>query len=79
MVVAGNHEDDGKNFTDYQERFWMPDNGYNDSQFYSFDIGPIHWVGISAEYYGYFYSYGMGPVMAQYEWLKNDLKVCFGM
>lgn len=43
--------------------------------FCSFDLGPIHWVGISTEYYGYYYEYGMDPVMTQYEWLKNDLKV----
>ncbi|WKY10658.1 hypothetical protein Q1695_002766 [Nippostrongylus brasiliensis] len=74
MAVAGNHEDDGKNFTDYQERFWMPDNIYHDHQFYSFDIGPIHWLGVSSEYYGYYYLYGMDPVTNMYEWLKDDLK-----
>ncbi|EPB70983.1 hypothetical protein ANCCEY_09928 [Ancylostoma ceylanicum] len=73
MVIAGNHEDDGKNFTDYQERFWMPHNGYGDNQFYSFDLGPVHWVGVSTEYYGYYYLYGQEPVMTQYAWLKNDL------
>ncbi|RCN29142.1 Ser/Thr phosphatase family protein [Ancylostoma caninum] len=75
MVIAGNHEDDGKNFTDYQERFWMLHNGYRDNQFYSFDLGPVHWVGVSTEYYGYYYLYGQEPVMTQYGWLKNDLTV----
>uniref|UniRef100_A0A158P899 Purple acid phosphatase n=1 Tax=Angiostrongylus cantonensis TaxID=6313 RepID=A0A158P899_ANGCA len=73
MVIAGNHEDDGKNFTDYQERFWMPDNDYHDNQFYSFDLGPIHWIGISTEFYGYYYKYGIEPVLTQYKWLSRDL------
>lgn len=75
MVIAGNHEDDGKNFTDYQERFWMPDNDYHDNQFYSFDLGPIHWIGISTEFYGYYYKYGIEPVLTQYKWLSRDLTV----
>ncbi|CAA99834.1 Purple acid phosphatase [Caenorhabditis elegans] len=73
MVIAGNHEDDYQNFTNYQKRFSVPDNGHNDNQFYSFDLGPVHWVGVSTETYGYYYEYGMDPVMTQYDWLKRDL------
>ncbi|CAB3397235.1 unnamed protein product [Caenorhabditis bovis] len=73
MVIAGNHEDDGQNFTNYQKRFYTPDNGMQDNQFYSFDLGPVHWLGVSTENYGYYYDYGMDPVMTQYNWLKNDL------
>ena len=75
MVIAGNHEDDYQNFTNYQKRFAVPDNGHNDNQFYSFDLGPVHWVGVSTENYGYYYTYGMDPVMTQYDWLKRDLTV----
>ncbi|CAD6193710.1 unnamed protein product [Caenorhabditis auriculariae] len=73
MVIAGNHEDDGFNFTNYQMRFSTPPNGFNDNQFYSFDLGPVHWVGVSTENYGYYYAYGVDPVYTQYNWLKADL------
>lgn len=73
MVIAGNHENDGENFTNFQERFWMPHNGYHDNQFYSFDLGPVHWVALSTEYYGYYDTIGKGPVLNQYSWLKKDL------
>jgi hypothetical protein len=70
MVIAGNHEDDGKNFSHFQNRFKMP--GF-DNQFYSFDLGAVHFVGVSTEYYGFFYEYGQQPVFNQYDWLSKDL------
>ncbi|KIH45642.1 hypothetical protein ANCDUO_24317, partial [Ancylostoma duodenale] len=41
----------------------------------NFDIGPVHWVGLSTEYYGYYQSLGKGPVFTQYNWLMQDLAV----
>ena len=38
-------------------------------------MGPIHFVGVSKEYYGFFNEYGNIPVINQYNWLENDLKV----
>ncbi|PAV75955.1 hypothetical protein WR25_13193 [Diploscapter pachys] len=75
MVIAGNHENDGKNFSNFQERFWMPHNGFNDNHFYSFDLGPVHWVGLSSEFYGYDREYGKESIWTQYNWLNADLKV----
>ncbi|KAI6220869.1 Purple acid phosphatase [Aphelenchoides fujianensis] len=40
-----------------------------------FDLGPIHWIGLSTEYYGFFYEYGHLPVLNQYQWLQEDMKV----
>ena len=42
---------------------------------FSVDVGPIHLLGLSTEYHGFFYEYGIQAVMAQNEWIRNDLKV----
>lgn len=62
------------NFSNYKARFSMP-GGY-ESMMYSFNLGPAHFISISTEFY-YFLYYGIKPVVLQYEWLVNDLKVSF--
>jgi len=49
--------------------------GY-ENMMYSFNFGPAHFISISTEFY-YFLYYGIKPVVLQYEWLVNDLKVHF--
>jgi len=49
--------------------------GY-ENMMYSFNLGPAHFISISTEFY-YFLYYGIKPVVLQYEWLVNDLKVNF--
>ncbi|KAI6230197.1 Purple acid phosphatase [Aphelenchoides fujianensis] len=78
MVIAGmctrNHEE-YKNFTHYRHRFPSPPNdAFGDSQSYSFDLGPVHFIGLSTEYYGFFYEYGKHTVKRQDEWLRADLE-----
>ena len=48
--------------------------GGTESMVYSWNMGPIHFVSISTEFY-YFLQYGIRPVMTQYDWLINDLEV----
>ncbi|KAH8273336.1 hypothetical protein KR018_000638 [Drosophila ironensis] len=69
MVVPGNHEEKF-NFSNYRARFSMP--GGTDNMFYSFDLGPVHFIGISTEVY-YFLNYGVKSLVFQYEWLTRDL------
>ncbi|XP_054169250.1 acid phosphatase type 7-like isoform X2 [Oppia nitens] len=74
MTVVGNHEA-AYNFSNYENRFTMIDHrsGQLNNHFYSFDVGPIHFIGFSSEYY-YYVEYGWNQIKVQYEWLENDLK-----
>ena len=56
----------------------MPDWNYDAnsqdlSMFYSFDLGPVHFISLNTEYY-YFLNYGGLPLIRQYKWLIEDLK-----
>jgi len=70
MTCPGNHEQ-LYNFSNYKNRFTMPHS--EDSMFYSFDIGPVHFISISTEFY-FFLNYGIKQILNQYKWLENDLK-----
>ena len=71
------------NFSNYKARFTMPEHdfGHKPNQdidmFYSFNLGPIHFVSINTEYYYYQdqpWNFAEA-VLRQYDWLKKDLQV----
>ena len=70
MTCPGNHEWH-YNFSNYKARFNMPGDD-NNNMFFSFDIGPVHFVSISTEFY-YFLNFGLMQVVSQYKWLEADL------
>lgn len=69
MTCPGNHEQ-AHNFSHYKSRFNMPGNSEN--LFYSYDVGPIHFISFSTEVY-YFLEYGIKSVIYQFEFLEKDL------
>ncbi|XP_044733329.1 acid phosphatase type 7-like [Chrysoperla carnea] len=69
MTTVGNHEE-AYNFSHYKERFTMP--GDNDGLYYSVNIGPIHFICFSSEFY-YYPQYFTGPE-EQYKWIIKDLE-----
>jgi len=69
MVCAGNHEEK-YNFSNYRARFSMP--GGTENLMYSFNLGPVHFIGFTTEAY-YFTRYGIKTLVKQYEWLEQDL------
>ncbi len=69
MTCQGNHEE-MYNFSNYRARFNMP--GGSENAFYSFDIGPVHFIAFNSEAY-YFINYGLKSLVFQYEWLEKDL------
>nr|QGW52015.1 acid phosphatase type 7A [Dugesia japonica] len=71
MTSPGNHENAG-NFSNYKNRFRMPNND-NQNMFYSYNVGPIHFISISTEYY-FYVNYGLMQLLNQYKWLAEELK-----
>lgn len=79
QTSVGNHEI-AQNFSHYDHRFTMIQSGGISRQgernnfFYSFNAGPVHFIGFSTEFY-YFVDYvGIEPMINQYKWLVDDLK-----
>lgn len=74
QTSVGNHEV-AQNFSHYSHRFNMmnTENGKMNSFYYSFDLGPVHFIAYSTEFY-YFLEYsGIEALVAQWNWLKDDL------
>lgn len=69
MTCVGNHEN-YYNFSNYRARFNMPND--NRKMYYSFNMGPVHFVSISTEFL-YFPYFGYHQIFDQYNWLKKDL------
>lgn len=46
--------------------------GHTENLMYSYNLGPVHFIGFSTEVY-YFMNYGLKPLVNQYEWLEKDL------
>lgn len=47
--------------------------GGRENIFYSFNLGPVHFIGISTEVY-YYLNLGLKPLVFQYKWLEQDLQ-----
>lgn len=75
QTAVGNHEE-AYNFSNYDARFTMIDqnSGVKNNHFYSFNVGPVHFVVFSTEYYWYI-QYGWKQIKNQYNWLKADLEL----
>ncbi|CAH0386051.1 unnamed protein product [Bemisia tabaci] len=67
MTCPGNHE--GSNFFHhYRNRFSMP--GDSQSMYYSWNMGPVHFISIDTEAYYFDFI----RLVQQYEWIRSDLK-----
>jgi hypothetical protein len=75
QVCGGNHEEI-RNFTHYHNRFTMIDthSGMINNHYYSFDIGPAHFIAFSTELYYWSEYFTQSHIKWQYQWLENDLK-----
>ena len=52
---------------------WQGQSSQDLPMYYSFNLGNVHFISISTEYY-YFLNYGGMQIARQYNWLVNDLE-----
>ena len=74
QTAVGNHEE-AYNFSNYDARFTMMDQNSRtkSNHFYSFNVGPVHFVVFSTEFY--FVQGALNQIRDQYDWLKADLEL----
>ncbi|XP_038077012.1 acid phosphatase type 7-like [Patiria miniata] len=72
MTAVGNHEN-AYNFSHYKNRFTMPSYDSNQNLWYSWNIGPVHFVIFSTEVY-FFTDDSKQTKVNQLKWLEEDLK-----
>ncbi|XP_071833224.1 acid phosphatase type 7-like [Apostichopus japonicus] len=72
MTCPGNHEQ-YYNFTNYKNRFSMPNFNQSENLWYSWNIGPAHIISFSTEVY-FFPWYGLHASENQMAWLQKDLQ-----
>ncbi|XP_022082974.1 acid phosphatase type 7-like [Acanthaster planci] len=72
MTTVGNHEN-AYNFSHYKNRFTMPSYEANQNLWYSWNIGPVHFVMFSTEVY-FFTEDSKQTKVNQLKWLEEDLK-----
>lgn len=65
------------NFSNYRARFSMPNHEDTENLFFSWNMGPVHFIAVNTEAY-YFLEYGLKPLSRQYDWLIKDLEVKYG-
>lgn len=78
QTSVGNHEI-AQNFSHYNHRFTMVnsggfENGSKNNFYYSFNLGPVHFVVFSTEFYYFLEQTGMVPLHNQYYWIEEDLR-----
>ena len=57
----------------YKKRFTMP--GGHESMFYSWNMGPVHFIGVNTEVYYDPTNVRNDSILEHYNWLQNDLQV----
>ncbi|XP_072168114.1 acid phosphatase type 7-like [Diadema setosum] len=72
MTCPGNHEYH-YNFSNYKNRFTMPNYEKSENLWYSWNIGPAHIVSLSTEVY-FFLEFGFHQIFEQLSWLEKDLE-----
>lgn len=50
----------------------MPLQEETENMMYSFNLGPVHFIGFSTEVY-YYLNYGKDLAKYQYDWIERDL------
>jgi len=59
-----------RDFLHYKKRFPMP--GQSESMYYSWNLGPVHFIAFNTEFYGA-QSYSEKKLVDQFNWIQQDL------